>query len=760
MAKRYTNQQVVEELRSELRGRIDELGAKVETDIRLRSGNKPVPAGKVQTAIRGLRRQAPATLGWKQARGLLDNQEYTGPIHNLMEIAKAIDVESHFARAVDRQVELTMKQGWRLKGRDPRRVRYITRRINEIMLISETTFGQLIEDTVRDLFTHANHNWVLKRDKLRSTGGPIRLHKRRVDPIAGVYAADPVCMSVKQTKSGNIDRWKLSKRNTSIFGASKSDRERTYPARDVIHFFINRKTGFLFGTPYVVPVLDDMRLLRRLEELTDIIAHKHAFPLMVVTVGTEKQPADEVMVDGVMVPEVNIAQSQVEQLDFEGGLVVPERYAIQLIGAEGKAIDLKPYLEHMERRVLGGLRLSEIDLGRGDSSNRNTAQSITQTLEDACSRVQRILEEIITWRFLFPLLMEGNFDVDLGDPDESMVFFDFPPINREEQRAQENHAMGLYQGQLCTEDECRVEMGRKPLSEPDRAGLHLKRVDEPQSKMETEAKQTVEKTKASVKSKTQPTNQTGTKATKPRQNKDKVRRYAASYVEQVDFHFKEACNQFIDGIDLSPGKDPNIGDRWKDRRPRGMAAQGTRTGYQAARLAHYTRDAETWMTMDARTYLTPIISMGFEEAVGAMDVQRNYVPKDDLDEFFRLSVRDSLKSHLRSAGGIFRLRGVDRRSPDHVRVLSGLEVHGSALLDAARRQARVAYLFGFLHGATLLGADRVNVLPEGSGTQTCSSCAPRTVSVGDGAEDLVCFRPSCRVEYSVAREPSIDVPVS
>ena len=51
-------------------------------------------------------------------------------------------------------------------------------------------------------------------------------------------------------------------------------RRKTFSAEDVIFISLDKNTGFTFGTPYIVPVLDDVRALRRLEEIAEIVGGK------------------------------------------------------------------------------------------------------------------------------------------------------------------------------------------------------------------------------------------------------------------------------------------------------------------------------------------------------------------------------------------------------------------------------------------------------------------------------------------------------
>lgn len=559
-------------------------------DLRLATQSNQAARGKTEVlaeSLKGLRRQTPGTIDigrYNTARGLKADTDYVGPQYDLVEIGKALDTESFFARAVQRHRELILKNGWRIVGRDPERVAYIKRRLWEIMMTTEQTTDEWFREMITNLVTYSNHLIVQKRDETRSGGIRYKWKGKVMLPVSGLYHPDPTTMSVKQTTTGLPTRWRQRVHNASLFSSNRRDtkNEKFFDHRDVIHITLDKRSGWIFGTPYIVPVLDDIRLLRRLEELTDIIAHKHAFPLFIAKVGSEQQPATDVEKDGAIMSEVTLFREQIEDMEFEGGLVVTERHSLELIGAEGVAMDLSPYLEHVERRVLGGIRLSEIDLGRGGTANRNTAQTITQTLIDACTEIQRVVEDAMNWKLFFFLLMEGGFNVRGDRLEEDMVFLDFPPIDTEERRSQENHEMALYQGHLISEEEARRRCGMDPIEDEDRDKMFQEVVEAKTVERETESQKEVAKTAAAARpasttsstqasknstaNKNRPTNQRGTSPSKPRISQDDaVGKLAGKFAGRIDRLWQE-------DKDIS-GDSTELWDLWAEGYKRGSGAE-------------------------------------------------------------------------------------------------------------------------------------------------------------------------------------------
>lgn len=318
-------------------------------------------------------RSKPKTLAYGTKSFLAPTNGWSKPFHDLSEIARAQETESYLARSIQKHREYALKEGWFLAGKNPETIEYIRSRLLEFDLISDYSTEEWVRDGVTNLITYHNFFLVLAREPSKTTGARIRLHGKEIEPISGIFPMDPTSVEVSQNQAGRPTRWRQK-----IDG-----KEAKFDANDVIHGTMDRKTGFVFGTPYAIPVLDDIRALRRLEELCELVAHKHLFPLFHYTVGTDEKPADTIeTADGTLIDEVDIVRESIEEMPTEGGIVTSERHKIELIGAQDKILDLQPYIQHFEARVMGGLRLSGVDLGRSETSNKACYTADTEVLTD------------------------------------------------------------------------------------------------------------------------------------------------------------------------------------------------------------------------------------------------------------------------------------------------------------------------------------------------------------------------------------------
>jgi len=464
---------------------------------------------------------------------------YYGPGYDLAEIGRAIDIEPYINQSVRKHREQILKEGYHINGPDDELVQYVKKRLFEMSIVSGVTTQQWLRDFTTNLVAYGTAFLVLKRDKERSNGKTIRMYGKDRDPIAAVYPLDPTSVTVALNDYGHPVRWKQTLKNPI---GTKS--ELVFDADDVIVATIDKKPGFVFGTPYILPTLDDVRTLRRLEEIAELLGQRNAFPLIHFRVGTEEAPT-VVFDDGSS--EIDLVRSLVENMPREGGLVTSNRVESSLLGGDKQVIDLVPYLDYFEARVLGGLRLSETDLGRTNAS-KASAITVSQGLQDSARDFQAVIADVITYYLLLPICLEGGYDIT---PEENMVQLEFTMINREEDRAHQAHGNDLFLAGTITHDEVRKDfLKKKPLSDEEKTNLKPN-MDHEQAKeiQQIAGEQAIAKAKASksttaVKNKsankTRPTNQHGRKSTKTRVTKNSLDILKESYEYQMHSSLKDA----------------------------------------------------------------------------------------------------------------------------------------------------------------------------------------------------------------------------
>ena len=423
-------------------------------------------------------------------------QAFQGPEFSLKEISVLEDVESMVRQSFQKKTALMFKAGEKLSGRNKRTIDYIKKRIKQIEFISKQSFRQLMRDTGYALISRSNFFWVKVRNENFSGGRTIG----GVQPVAAIYGMGAEHVIVKRDKDGNIIKYRQQ---------MPDGRYQEWLPRDIIHFKAYCKPGYTFGTPAIVPVKEDIRALRRIEENVELMVYQHLFPVFQYKVGTEVKPAGDIRLpSGEIMSEVDYVRGQIEQMPAEGGIVTPERHEISFIGAEKQVLKAKEYLDYFKQRVISGLGMSGVDIGEGGTANRATSESMSRALVDSVKDYQDILQETLNREFIEELLLESTFQFDVFD-EEHLVKYNFKEVDTEEQMKMNTNAQVMYNGNVFTLDEARDLAGKEPLADGDEDGLFMNKVDIPKLEKEGGIKESAAANSAT--NSNRPTNQHGTK---------------------------------------------------------------------------------------------------------------------------------------------------------------------------------------------------------------------------------------------------------
>jgi len=178
---------------------------------------------------------------------------------DLSEIRRAADTDSYIRRAFDIHVETSLRQGYSIKSRNKDAASYVRNRLEHMAILSGRPLDSLLEGIFNDLVSYSNVFIYLIRDN-KSLGEPIKLKSgKRLKPIATMKLLDPTSIKIHRSKNGKVLKYRQQMSNV---GGAYVD----FAPEDIIHIYHNRKDNHAFGTPYVAPVIADVKLLRRLEQ--------------------------------------------------------------------------------------------------------------------------------------------------------------------------------------------------------------------------------------------------------------------------------------------------------------------------------------------------------------------------------------------------------------------------------------------------------------------------------------------------------------
>lgn len=389
---------------------------------------------------------------------------WTRPEYDFDEIQIAQDTDSYFFRAIKKKVDRFVSSGWQFVSTNDKALRYIQHRIAEQEMATNYPWNQLVADVVHDMFRYSNGMLVKVRDDEKSSGA-IRKDIRgvKLDPVAGYFLLPFETLEFKTRSNGEIKK---------VMQRMPDGQKKEFFPADIVHFFANRKPGFTVGTPEAFPALDDIALLRRIEENVEELIETNLFPVFHYKVGNNEMP-ERNGPDGKK--ETDLVRDTVEYMPAGGVYISDHRHEIQAIGSESKALRIDFYLTYFKNRVFAALGVSGIDMGEG-SANRSTASTLSKSMMMDVEAMQVLMKRFVEFYIINELLLEGGWNP--LDPEER-VEIQFGVVNREERLAVENQTIQLFLNNLYTEDEARIALGKRPMREEDHEQTNYKLYTEP-----------------------------------------------------------------------------------------------------------------------------------------------------------------------------------------------------------------------------------------------------------------------------------------
>jgi len=387
------------------------------------------------------------------------------PEYDFKEIQVAQGVDTFLGKAIRKKVDRFMLAGyeWVCKTDEP--LQYIKRRLGEMEIATNTPFDIVLERTVHDLTRFNNCMWAKVRGSELSSG-KVRTDISGVllEPVAGYFVMPFETLELKHTVGGEIKK---------VRQKLEDGERREWKPVDIIHFYTNRLPGFSVGTPELWAALDDIALLRRIEDNVEELIETNLFPVFHYTVGTDQFP-ERFAPDGSK--ETDFVKKTVEYMPAGGIYVSDHRHKIEAVGSESKALRIEAYLEYFKKRVFAAIGVSPIDMGDGGDSNRSTASTLSKGLMMDVEFLQHTMKIFLDFYVVNELLLEGGFDP--LDP-EQKVSIRFGIIDKGERLAFENNQIQLFANKVLTHTEVRKALGYAPMTDEDEEDTYYKKYEEP-----------------------------------------------------------------------------------------------------------------------------------------------------------------------------------------------------------------------------------------------------------------------------------------
>lgn len=415
--------------------------------------------------------------------------------YDLVSVFKLLKYEPYFLKSAQKKQGLLVKSGFQISSDNDEIKKYMDARFAYMFLQTGKSLREIIHQVAYYLIVCSNAFLIKVRDKKFPHAESYRVDGKEVQPVVGLFLVHPTSMKPRfKTKPLPGGRYQLVIDKWIHFNARGETAE--FSPNDVAHFTLFKEDGMIFGMPEVVPVIDDIRTLRKIEEDVQLLIYRDLFPIIHYTVD---QPT---MIDHQsQMTELDQARFDMEKIIQDGGIATDARHEINFVGNEHKGIDAKPYLEYFQQRVFTGLGVSMADMGMGQDISGATASSMSKQLTDAVRYIQKELAQQFNEKILVEMALQSPFGIDAMKED-GVPTLEFNETDIEWKIRQENHEADLFTKNVKTIDEVRYKLGEQPLTEEQLSRTYQGLIGQLETDQQTESGEHMAKVSADAAPKT------------------------------------------------------------------------------------------------------------------------------------------------------------------------------------------------------------------------------------------------------------------
>lgn len=379
--------------------------------------------------------------------------------YDLTSLFKLLKHEAYFMKTVQKKLALLMKSGIGIKSDNDEVAKYMDSRFMMMQLQTGISLSHLVKQIAFYLLVCSNC-WIVKvRDKDCPVAQSYEIDGKEMHPVVGYFLAHPTTIKprFKYIQRGKyfemvLDKW--------IYLSVRRGIIKEFDPEDVVHFTLWKEDGMVFGTPELIPVIDDIRTLRKVEEDIQLLIYRDLFPIIHYKI---ENPG---MIDHVIgQSELDKAKQDLERIMQDGGIATDARHEIEYVGNRSSGLDATNYLKYFQERVFAGLGVSAADMGLGQDISGNTANSMSKALTDIVRYIQQEIAEQFTEKVLTELAIQSGIENCLFP--ENMPKLEFTEIDIEWQIRKENHHADLFNKGVLTVNEARKATGRQDMSDED-----------------------------------------------------------------------------------------------------------------------------------------------------------------------------------------------------------------------------------------------------------------------------------------------------
>ena len=332
---------------------------------------------------------------------------------DLNDLWKAYLSDGYIQRAIDLIVAMVYHSGIRWVAGTPGADVYLRTRFEISHSINGMGWDELVRQALFDFVLFGNAFLI------RATTNKLGVvYGRRVKSPATAtwYIVPPRCMLPVANREGTgLEGWIL--RVSSISGTSGV--ERFFPLDQVCHLTYRRPLDSVYGVPFLLGAVEDVRGLRQVEEEVLRMMHRFVNPKIHITMPDLTNGTSSIR------PDMEKVVEAINQMSSDAVLVTMPGQEVRVIGAESLALRAEPYLDYFTKRAYSGLGLNEVLIGHRVPDP--DADTLDLHLRMLVRSIQREFGHQLSEHVLNPLLLEADWErtdavrVEFGEPDSRHV---------------------------------------------------------------------------------------------------------------------------------------------------------------------------------------------------------------------------------------------------------------------------------------------------------------------------------------------------
>jgi len=279
--------------------------------------------------------------------------------------------------AINKTVDVTVSSDFSVKSKNPTAEKII----NEFM--KKHNFDLLLRNIVKDLMIFGNCFVEVVYSDINQ-----KIKQLRILNAESMY--------VTRNEYGEVEGY------TQLY---KNEQEPIkFTNSEIIHFKYNVIGDCAYGYSIIAPTIKIMENKLQMEQAMMTLMKRKANAPLVVTMGTENDPAQQTDLDGMA--------NDLYHLDEKTEWVVDHRVNISSLDVGGKIANFGPFNEHFENQLVYALEVPIVLLGRGNIPE-GLATTQLEAFERRVNSIRLLVENVLEQNLFNRVLLAYNLTADV-----------------------------------------------------------------------------------------------------------------------------------------------------------------------------------------------------------------------------------------------------------------------------------------------------------------------------------------------------------